>query len=156
MAHLRWRMLLLLFVARTALGLQFQTIGSTAPFLRDALGIGFAEIGTLIGCYMLPGVVLSLPGGLLVRRFGDRRLCCGGLALMALGGVLVGVSHDFALALLGRLVSGTGSVFLGLSVTKMTTDWFSGREMVTAMGILVTSWPLGIALGLVAFVPLAQ
>src|SRR5215208_141486 len=152
----RWRMLVVLFVARTALGLQFQTIASTAPFLRETFGIGFAEIGTLIGSYMLPGVLLSLPGGVLVRRFGDKTLCCTGLGLMVLGGALIGISHGYGLALAGRLMSGTGSVFLSLAVTKMTTDWFAGREIVTAMGILVTSWPLGIAVGLIVFVPLAE
>ena len=29
----------------------------------------------------------------------------------------------------------------------MTADWFSGKEIATAMGILVMSWPLGIAIG---------
>jgi predicted MFS family arabinose efflux permease len=152
----RWRMLVVLFAARTTLGLQFQTIASTAPFLRETFGIGFAEVGTLIGSYMLPGVLLSLPGGVLVRRFGDKTLCCTGLGLMVLGGALIGISNGYGLALAGRLISGTGSVFLSLAVTKMTTDWFAGREIVTAMGILVTSWPFGIAVGLVVFVPLAE
>jgi hypothetical protein len=37
----------------------------------------------------------------------------------------------------------------------MTVDWFVGREIVTAMSILIASWPFGIALALVGFVPLA-
>lgn len=105
---------------------------------------------------MLPGIVLALPGGFLVRRFGDKTLCCAGLALMALGGGLIGISETFGLVVAGRVISGTGSVFLGLAVTKMVTDWFAGREIVTAMSILLTSWPLGIAAGLLIFAPLAQ
>src|SRR5262249_19169328 len=31
--------------------------------------------------------------------------------------------------------------------TKMVADWFAGRELATAMGILVMSWPFGIAMG---------
>src|SRR5215212_8186341 len=101
MKETRWRMLMLLFVARTTMGLQFQTVASTAPFLRDSFGIGFVEIGTLIGCYMLPGIFLSLPGGLLVRRFGDKVLCCMGLGLMALGGGLIALSETYGLAVAG-------------------------------------------------------
>jgi hypothetical protein len=37
----------------------------------------------------------------------------------------------------------------------MVTDWFQGREVVTALGILVTSWPLGIALALLILPPVA-
>jgi hypothetical protein len=71
MAEPRWRMLAVLFLARTVMGFQFQTIASTEGQLRQALGMGFAEIGTLIGIYMSPGIILALPGGLLVRGFGD-------------------------------------------------------------------------------------
>ena len=51
MFETRWRMLVILFIARTALGFQIQTIVSAAPFLRDQFGVGFTEIGTLIGLY---------------------------------------------------------------------------------------------------------
>src|SRR4051812_34767937 len=138
MFETRWRMLAVLFLARTALGFQFQTIASAAPFLRERFGVGFTEIGTLIGLYMLPGIVLALPGGFLARRFGDRSLCCAGLALMALGGGIIGLSESFGAVVAGRVISGTGSVFLGLTVTKMVTDWFAGREIVTAMSVLLS------------------
>jgi MFS family permease len=35
-------------------------------------------------------------------------------------------------------------------MTKMVTDWFAGRDMATAMGIFVNSWPVGIAVALVS------
>jgi MFS family permease len=149
-------MLAVLFLARTVMGFQFQTIASTEGQLRTALAIGFAEIGTLIGLYMLPGVLLGLPGGLLVRRFGDRLVCCAGLGLMALGGALVGLGQSFELVLAGRILSGIGGVFLSLAIAKMVTDWFAGREMVVAMSVMLTSWPFGIAAGLVLFAPLTQ
>lgn len=156
MTEPRWRMLAVLFLARTVMGFQFQTIASTEGQLRGALGIGFTEIGTLIGLYMLPGILLALPGGLLVRRFGDKLICCGGLGLMALGGALVGLGHSFEIVLAGRVLSGIGGVFLSLAITKMVTDWFAGREIVTAMSVMLTSWPFGIAAGLVLFAPLAE
>jgi len=34
-----------------------------------------------------------------------------------------------------------------LYFTKMTADWFSGRELATAMSVMVVSWPFGIAMG---------
>jgi len=39
-------------------------------------------------------------------------------------------------------------VVLNVLMTKMVTDWFSGREIATAMGIYVNSWPFGIAIAL--------
>jgi predicted MFS family arabinose efflux permease len=151
----RWLMLAVLFLARTTMALQFQTVASTGPFLRDALSIDFAALGTLIGLYMLPGVVIALPGGLFGQRFGAKRVVLAGLVLMALGAAMMAVSSSFAAASAGRLIAGTGAVLLNVMCTKMIADWFAGREIVTAMALLVTSWPFGLAVGLVAFGPLA-
>jgi MFS family permease len=41
-------------------------------------------------------------------------------------------------------------VVLNVLMSKMVTDWFAGREIATAMGIFVNSWPVGIAVALVA------
>ena len=153
--HTRWLMLLVLFIARTAMACQFQSVASTAPFLIDALAIDFARLGTLIGLYMLPGIFVALPGGMLAQRFGAKNLVLVGLLLMALGGALMGASTSFLPVAAGRLISGTGAVLINVLMTKMVTDWFVGREIVTAMAILVVSWPLGLALGLLLFTPLA-
>jgi len=50
-ASRRWLILGVLFMARTAMGFQYQTIGSAAPFLIKDLQIDFAEIGSLIGSH---------------------------------------------------------------------------------------------------------
>jgi predicted MFS family arabinose efflux permease len=153
--HSRWLMLLVLFVARTAMACQFQSVASTAPFLVDALDVDFARLGILIGLYMLPGIFIALPGGMLGQRFGAKNLVLAGLLLMALGGALMGASTSYLPVAAGRVISGTGAVLINVLVTKMVTDWFVGREIVTAMAILVVSWPLGLALGLLLFTPLA-
>jgi predicted MFS family arabinose efflux permease len=153
--HSRWLMLLILFIARTAIACQFQSVASTALFLIDAFAIDFARLGTLIGLYMLPGIFISLPGGMLGQRFGAKNLVLAGLLLMALGGALVGESTSFLSVIVGRLISGVGAVLINVLTTKMVTDWFAGREIVSAMAILVVSWPLGLALGLLLFTPLA-
>ena len=36
--------------------------------------IDYGQVGTLVGLFMLPGLVFALPGGLLGKRFGDKSL----------------------------------------------------------------------------------
>lgn len=144
----RWFMLLVLFLVRVSMGFQFQSVASVAPSLVDAFGIDYARIGTLIGLYMLPGVALALPGGLLGVRFGDKRVTLAALALMATGGAILGLSDSYTLAVLGRLLSGIGGAVFSVVMTKMLTDWFAGREIVAALGIFINSWPVGIGLAL--------
>ena len=144
----RWLILLVLFVARAAIAFQFQSVPALSPLLVDRLRIDYALLGTLVGLYMLPGVVFSLPGGVLGQRFGDKQIALLGLGLMVLGGLWVALSGTYLSASFGRVVSGVGAVLLNIVLAKMVTDWFAGREIVTAMALFVSSWPVGIGLGL--------
>jgi len=146
-AALRWWILAMLFACRAALGFQFQTLGSVSESLVAGLGFSYAQVGTLIGLFMLPGLVLALPAGYLGRLVADRTLVSLAYFCMAGGAALAALAQGFGLLALGRIACGAGFVFSTIYLTKMTADWFSGRELATAMGILVMSWPFGIAIG---------
>ena len=150
-----WFMLAVLFIARTATGYVFQSVGSSGPAIAAALAIDFALIGTLIGLFKLPGIFLSLPSGVLARLASDRALIGAGLGVMALGCAITAASDGYALAAAGRLVTGIGATVTNLYFTKATLDWFAGsKELPFAMAVLVNSWPLGIALGLMTQGPI--
>ncbi len=151
----RWIILAVLFTVRTVMGVQFQSVASTSPYLINDLEIDYTRLGVLIGLYNLPGVFLAFPGGLLGKRFGDKRVVMSALVLMAIGGILMGASDTYALSVAGRLLSGFGGILLNVLLTKMIADWFAGKEIVTAMAILVSSWPFGISLGLISLGKLA-
>ena len=151
----RWLILALLFACRTGLGFQFQTLGSVSGSLVAELGFSFAEIGTLIGFFMLPGLVLALPAGYAGRYLPDRALVAIGLMALGLGGAIASIAQGFGLLALGRVASGVGFVVSTIYLTKMVADWFAGRELATAMGTLVMSWPFGIAMGQIGHVWIA-
>jgi predicted MFS family arabinose efflux permease len=146
-ARKRWAMLALLFAARVGLGFQFQTMGSVADPIAAQLGLSGAETGTLIGLFLIPGLVLAIPAGFAGRWAPDRVLVALGLAGLALGGALAAMADGFAMLAAGRLLGGAGFVLCSIYFTKMVVDWFAGRELATAMAILVMSWPFGIAMG---------
>ena len=81
-ANLRWAMLLVIFLTRTSMGFQFQSIAALTSFLVPAFALSYAEVGLLMGLFMLPGVVIAVPGGLLGQRFGSLRVVVVGLGLM--------------------------------------------------------------------------
>jgi len=151
----RWWILALLFVCRTGLGFQFQTLGSVSDSLVASMGFSYAEIGMLIGLFMLPGLVLALPAGFMGRWVSDRVLVAVALGSLAAGGVIASVAQGFGLLALGRIAAGVGFVISTIYLTKMTADWFAGHQLATAMGILVMSWPLGIAMGQIGHVWIA-
>ena len=144
---MRWRILALVFLARIGLGFQFQTLASVGDNLVVAFGLDYAKIGVLIGLFMAPGLFLALPAGFCGRYASDRTLAVFGLCGLAVGGVVSGSAMDSWTIGLGRVVAGAGFLFATLYFTKMIADWFTGREIATAMSILVMSWPFGIAMG---------
>ena len=153
---MRWRILALLFLARIGTGLQFQALGSVGDDLIVAFGLDYTTIGLLIGLFMAPGLFLALPAGFLGGLTSDRVLAVTGLLAMATGGFVSGLASESFFVGLGRTVAGAGFLLINLYFTKMVADWFVGREIATAMSILVTSWPIGIAIGQIGHVWLAQ
>jgi MFS family permease len=152
----RWVVLGVLFLARTSLGYTYQSVASVSPLMVAELGLSFTEIGALIGFFGLPGMFVALPGGLLGKRFGDVRVAVAGLGLMALGGFLMAAADGYGLAAVGRLFTGIGAVTMTVVLVKLIGDRFEGREIVTALAILMNSWPVGIALGQVSQGALAE
>ena len=142
----RWVALVIVFVTRTSMGFQFQAVAAVAPLMVAELQLTWVQLGSLIGLYMLPGAVFALPSGLLGQRFGDRRMVVGSLALMVAGGLVTAAAQGFIVGAAGRLLSGVGAVLMNILLAKMVADWFAGRELSTAMGIMLTSWPVGLGI----------
>jgi MFS family permease len=146
--HNRWGILAVLFVGRASMAFQFQSVAAVAPLLGSEFGASLADIGVLIGLYFAPGVALALPGGAIGQKFGDKTAVLGALLSMLIGSLAMAMATSWSVQITGRLVAGAGGVVLSVQLTKMLTDWFAGREIATAMAILVNSWPAGIAVSL--------
>jgi predicted MFS family arabinose efflux permease len=152
----RWQILAALTFARTSMGFQFQSVAALAPFVTAELGLDNAQLGWLVGIYLLPGIVIALPGGLLGARYGDKRMVLIGLALMTGGGLWLARAASPLAADAARIASGAGAVMLNVLLTKMVADWFDGKERILAMSILINAWPIGIGVALFALGPLGQ
>jgi MFS family permease len=145
----RWVILAIIFCVRLAMPFQFQSVAAVAPLLSATLGLNLADIGLLIGLYFAPGIAMAMPGGAIGQRFGDKATVLGALALMLIGSLAMAFGETWHWQIAGRLVAGAGGVLINVQLTKMVTDWFAGKEIATAMGAFVNSWPAGIALSLV-------
>jgi MFS family permease len=150
----RWGVLGLLFLVRTAMAFQFESVAAIGPVLQRDFGVGLPAIGMLIGLYLLPGVVIALPGGVIGRALGDKRAVLLGCAIMLAGNLIMAFSDVWSAQIAGRLLTGVGGVLLNVITSKMVADWFADREIATAMALFVNSWPLGIAIALLALPPL--
>ena len=150
----RWGVLAVLFFVRATMAVQFQSIAAVAPLLSADLGFSLSDIGILIGLYSVPGVALALPSGAIGQRFGDKTTVLAGLVLMIVGSLIMAFSSSWGGQISGRLLAGIGGVLISVLMMKMVADWFTGKEISTAMAVFVSSWPIGIAISLLALPPI--
>lgn len=153
---MRWVMLLLLFLVRLSMGYQFQSVASLSSTLVEEFGFSYAEIGTLIGFFLLPGIVVSIPSGLMTRAVTDKNLLMLGAGAMVAGGIVMGMAANPSSLYWGRLLTGIGGSIFNVILTKMVSEWFFEKEIVTALGIMLTAWPIGIVLGLHTLAPIGE
>lgn len=147
--------LLALFLIRATGAYQFQAVAGAAPLLV-AGGYDHAQIGLLVGAYMLPGIFVTVPAGLLSRRLGDQAVLAGGLLLMLAGAGLMAAMSGFGWLLAGRVLSGAGGLAVLVLVIKMTADRYTGPFLATATAVVITSWYVGFAAALVGSAWLAS
>lgn len=71
---------------------------------------------------------LQIPVGLLVDRFGAKRVLCAGLVLLVLGQAAFAFAASFATALASRAVLGCGDAMVFVSMLRLTVAWFPGTR----------------------------
>jgi MFS family permease len=70
---------------------------------------------------------MQIPVGIMLDRFGSRKILAIGAVLMAVGQVIVGVSSILPTAVLGRVFVGIGDACTFISMMRMSNSWFTGR-----------------------------
>lgn len=151
----RWTVLTLLFFVRTGMGFQYQTPAALGTLMQSHYSVALDQIGLLIGIYFVTGMGLAIPTAALGSLVNEKRAVSIGLALMALGGLWAGLAEGWVGLAAARVVAGTGGVLINILMTKIVADWFADGALATAMAIFVNSWPVGIAVALVAAPALA-
>ena len=67
---------------------------------------------------------LQVPVGVLLDRFGPRRLLVTGSLVMALGQVVLALTHTVGVAYVGRALVGAGDAATFVSVLRLVASWF--------------------------------
>jgi MFS family permease len=148
--QMRWIMLGVLFIVRLSMGYQIQSVASVSSTLVSEFGFSYAQVGTLIGLFLLPGIIIAIPSGLMTRAVSDKYLLMLGAAAMVTGAIVMALAGSHSSLYTGRLITGIGGAIFNVILTKMVTEWFFEKEIVTALAIMLSAWPMGLAMGLVS------
>jgi MFS family permease len=142
-----WRLILSVFLPFTAgyyLSFLFRTINaSISPVLASDFGLGAAETGLLASVYFLVFAGAQLPIGVLLDRYGPRRVQ-GALLILAVGGTsLFGNADSFAELLFGRALIGLGVAASLMAGLKAIVMWFPRERVALVNGGMIMLGSLG-------------
>jgi type IV secretory pathway TrbF-like protein/sugar phosphate permease len=107
------------------------------------LGLTTADIGILTSVYFLAFALAQLPLGLLLDRYGPRRVQSALLLIAAGGAALFGFGHSFAVLLLSRALIGLGVSGALMAGLKAIVLWFPTERLPLVNGWFVMLGGLG-------------
>lgn len=102
--------------------------------LREHFGLTATGFGFLSAFYYYAYVPMQLPVGLLMDRFGPRRLLTIACLICVIGSLLFSSTVIFQYAATGRFLVGLGSAFGFVGVLKLATIWLPENKMALAAG----------------------
>jgi MFS family permease len=152
----RWAMLLVSLFAFMAYAFVFQSLPPLLNELQGVFGVDDAAAGFLMSFVVVPGIFLALPAGVLINRFGFRRLSFVSIISVAIGSLVTAFSTTFLVALVGRLILGVGGCFVTVGIPTFIPQWFERREMGRAMGVYSVGMPIATTSAFFAAPILAQ
>jgi MFS family permease len=123
------------------------SIGLMVPELMSELSINSINIGTLTASYFMTYLLLQVPAGILVDRFGARRLLIGAIFLCVSGCFIFATAKTYWLAMAGRLIMGIGTSPAILSCFYLAANWFSPQRFALVVGLTEALAMFGGAVG---------
>ncbi|MDT7707103.1 MAG: hypothetical protein QOG20_2710, partial [Pseudonocardiales bacterium] len=78
---------------------------------------------------LLVYAALQVPAGVLLDRFGAKRLVVIGALTMAAGQLVMALAEDIPLAVVARVLVGTGDALTFISVLSVVSAWFPVRRV---------------------------
>ncbi|KFF60407.1 MFS transporter [Cryobacterium sp. MLB-32] len=107
--------------------LQRTSLGIAGVSAAERFGGSAALLSSLAVVQLIVYAAAQIPVGVMVDRFGPRRLMVGGTSLMIVGQLILAFSPDIAIAVIGRILVGAGDAAIFISMIRLISSWFSGR-----------------------------
>ncbi|GAA1879910.1 MFS transporter [Lapillicoccus jejuensis] len=131
------------------------SLGVAGLVAADRFHISAAQLATFTVVQLLVYAALQVPVGVLLDRFGSKRLLLAGVTLMSLGQLWFAVAGSFEVGLAARVLLGAGDAMVFVSVMRIVALWFRVRQaplltqltgQLGQVGAIAASFPLAAAL----------
>ncbi|MCW8860615.1 MAG: MFS transporter [Deltaproteobacteria bacterium] len=122
----------------------FRTVNAViAPDLVADLGLSAADLGLLTSAYFFTFAAFQLPLGVLLDRFGPRRVEAGLLLIAAAGALAFSQAETLTGVIIGRALIGLGVSACLMAAFKAFASWLPAERIPLANGVQMMSGGLG-------------
>ena len=139
-----WIRLFLPFAGAYFLSYHFRTANAViGPVLSQELALGAADLGLLTSAYFLAFGAAQIPLGMLLDRFGARRVEAALLLIAATGAALFACGQGIATLAIARGLIGLGVSACLMAAFKSFSQWFPLEKQASLTGWIMTAGTLG-------------
>ena len=128
------------------------SVGVLAPNLMIDFAITPDQMGLLGGIFFLSFALFQIPAGILLDRFGPRKVMTVIITFALLGSIIFALSNSFIGLLVGRLLMGLGCSICLMGSLVIISRWAAKDDFSKLAGIILAIGGLG---GLLATTPLS-
>ena len=140
------RNLQIIFAVTLMAVLGVSSVSPAFPSVSEALSIPTESIGFLITAFTLPGVIFTLPFGMIADRAGRKKILVPSLLVFGIAGSACALAREFQLLLFLRFIQGIGGASLGSMNVTIIGDLFSNETQKKAMAYNASVLSTGTAL----------
>ena len=137
-----------LFVARVVYAFNWYNIGAVLPLIGSSLRLSTAELGVVVGAFLVGVGIFQIPAGFASLRWGARSVSLAGLTVMSLAGIASAFANG-ELALAGtRFLAGVGAAFFFSPALGLIASYFPPGQRGPIIGWYNGGFSIGGAVGL--------
>ncbi|GAB2991007.1 MFS transporter [Nocardioides montaniterrae] len=138
------------------------SLGVAGLMAEDRFGISATQLSLFTVLQLILYAGLQIPVGVLLDRFGSKRLILAGVLMMSAGQLAFAFAGSFPAALGARALVGAGDAMIFVSVIRLVTLWFLARRtplvsqltgQLGQLGALAAATPLTLALHHLGWTP---
>ncbi len=139
--------LVLLFTGVLMGALDISIVGPAIPSIEQTMHVGGRDLSWIYSIYILFNLVGISLMAKMSDAFGRRWIYVAAVAIFGLGSLVVAVSHDITLLLIGRAIQGFGSSGIFPVAIAVVGDIFPVEKRGRALGLLGAVFGIAFILG---------
>lgn len=153
----KWLKFLILYMGAVVVGLSQLKITPIIKPLAEQLQVNITQMSLLTSIFTISGIFIAIPGGILVSKYGAKKLLLIVMSCLVLGNIIGILSNSFSVLLISRVIEGISFSTIVMIAVVLINDWFKESSYSgTAIGIFTTFPATASLIGMNLFLPLSN